>query len=138
MISFYFARKRRGDEARWAAIGEEVISSLQQWSLLSSWNFANKLYLLEAEYYFLKENEQKTMACYNASIKAASDHRFYHEEGLAHEKAATYLLHKSNHDAALEYFTNAKKCYEMWGAHALVSRVEKAIAILIPLCSGSG
>ena len=30
---------------------------------------------------------------------------------------------------------NAKKCYEAWGAHGIVGRVERAIAVLLPLCA---
>lgn len=77
------------------------------------------------------------MACYNASIWAAQEHRFIHEEGLAEEKFATYMLHKGRHDAALEHFMNAKRCYNVWGATILVERVNKAIAILLPLCTGA-
>lgn len=76
-----------------------------------------------------------TLNCYTASINAARAHRFYHEEGLAYEKAATYFLHKNNHDGALDCFMNAKKCYEAWGAHGIVGRVERAIAVLLPLCA---
>ena len=96
----------------------------------SEWNFSNKLYLLEAEFYFLREDDERAMFCYHASIVAAREHRFVHEEGLAEEKTATYLLHKSRHDEAMGHFINAKKCYEVWGALKLVQRVEKAIAML--------
>ena len=136
LIAFYFARKHIDDEAKWTNIGESVMKRVQQWEESSSWNFSNKLHLLQAEYYFLKENDELAMACYEASMKEAHDHCFIHEEGLAQEKAATYLLHQGRHDEALKYFVNAKKCYELWGAHALVKRIEKAIAILMPLCMG--
>lgn len=76
-----------------------------------------------------------TMQCYALSIKAAHTHKFYHEEGLAYEKAATFLLHKNDHGGALDCFLNAKKCYEIWGAHALVARINRAIAVLLPLCA---
>lgn len=76
-----------------------------------------------------------TMHCYTESIKAARAHRFYHEEGLAYEKAATYLLHVNDHDGALDFFMNAKKSYEAWGARTLVARTDRAIAVLLPLCS---
>ncbi len=96
----------------------------------------NRLYLLEAEFYFLREDDERALPSYEASIRTAREHRFIHDEGLAEEKFATYLLHKSRHDEALGHFINAKKCYEVWGAGALVERVDKAIAILLPLCTG--
>ena len=100
----------------------------------SHWNFSNKLSLLEAEYCFLKNDDEGAVAFYTASIKAAHEHRFVHEEGLAEEKLATYLLHKGEHEDAMHHFVNAKKCYDVWGAQALVKRVQKEIAILMPLC----
>lgn len=137
LIALYFARKHGKDEAKWTELGESVMKTMKQWVASSGWNFMNKLKLLEAEYAFLKEDDKNAMADYNASIKAARDHKFLHEEGLAQEKAATYLLHKSRHDQSLGYFINAKKCYESWGAYALVERVDKAIAILMPLCTAA-
>ena len=77
------------------------------------------------------------MACYQASVRAAREHRFVHEEGLAEEKLATFCLHNGLHDDAMGHFNNAKKCYEVWGAHSLVERIDKAIAILVPLCTGA-
>jgi hypothetical protein len=137
LIAFYFARKHRSDEAKWTAIGEDIMATLQKWEEGCTWNFRNKRLLLEAEYNFLKGDDQMTLNCYTASINAARAHRFYHEEGLAYEKAATFLLHKNNHDGALDCFMNAKKCYEAWGAHGIVGRVERAIAVLLPLCADS-
>ena len=80
------------------------------------------------------EDDERAMICYHASIMAAGEHLFIHEEGLAGGKTAIYLCHKSRHDEAMGHFINAKKCYEVWGAYTLVQRVEKAIAML-PLCT---
>jgi hypothetical protein len=134
LIGFFLARKRREDEAKWTAVGLDSIESFKAWVQSSNWNFSNKLYLLEAEYCFLKNDDEGAVASYTASIKAAHEHRFIHEEGLAEEKLATYLLHKGGHDDAMHHLVNAKRCYDVWGAHALVKRVQKAIAILMPLC----
>jgi hypothetical protein len=109
-------------------------ATLEKWEEGSTWNFRNKRYLLEAEFNFLKGDLRMTTHCYRASIKAAHTHRFYHEEGLAYEKMATFLLHEKDYNGALDCFTNAKKCYEAWGARALVVRIEMAIEILLPLC----
>ena len=90
---------------------------------------------VKAEYYYTKDDYDKAVASYTASIKAAQEHRFVHEEGLAEEKLATFLLSNCEHDEAMEHFLNAKKCYEIWGAHTLVDRIGDAIKILLPLCN---
>ncbi|KAL7539058.1 hypothetical protein ACHAXR_009003, partial [Thalassiosira sp. AJA248-18] len=131
LIGFFFARKAKEDKEKWFKIGQDAMHSMRNWaSSCSEWNFTNKLHLLEAEYYFLKEDDKRAMACYYASIKSARDHRFVHEEGLAEEKLATYLLHKSKHYEAMSAFANAKKCYERWGAHSLVRRLQKSIDVI--------
>ena len=135
LIALYFARKHREDEAKWTIVAENAIELVKKWAKSSAWNFANKSFLLQAEYFFLKDDE-RAYACYKTSIKKAREHRFNHEEGLAYEKLATYLLHKNKHGEALQYFQNAKKCYSTWGATVLEQRVEKAITVLSPLCIG--
>ena len=131
LIAFYFARKLQEADSRWARIGEGVIELMKQWTINSSWNFSNKLYLLEAEYYFFKNDEVKATEKYELAIKAAHDHRFIHEEGLACEKAACFYLDKGRNGEALVYFTQAKKRYEQWGALGLVNRLERSIVQLM-------
>lgn len=137
LIGFFFARKHGENEQKWTNVGLDAIRSLRKWVDSSTWNFSNKLYLLEAEFYYLREDDERALVCYNASIRAAREHKFVHEEGLAEEKSATYLLHKGKHNEAMGHFMNAKRCYDVWGAHTLVERVDKAIAILMPLCTGA-
>jgi len=134
LIGFYFARKH-GDDEKWTTVGLDAIKSLRKLAERSNWNFTNKLHLLEAEYHHLKEDHDSAMVCYQTSIREAREHRFVHEEGLAEEKFATYLLHKSKHDESMGHFINARNCYKVWGAHSLVQRVDKAISVLVPLCS---
>jgi len=135
LIGFFFARKHLEDESKWINIGLDAIRTYKEWVKSSDWNFSNKLYLLQAEFYFLKEDNERALECYHASIKAAREHRFVHDEGLAEEKAGMYYLHKGRHSDAMSHFMNAKKCYEVWGAHAVAHRVNKAIAVLLPLCT---
>lgn len=132
LIGFFLARKHQEDEEKWTNVGLDAINSLKKWVKSSDWNFSNKLSLLEAEYYFLKEDDDRAMSCYTSSINAARKHRFIHEEGLAEEKVATYFLHRNNQDHAMRHFLNANRCYKAWGAHALVQRVDKAIAAMLP------
>lgn len=133
LIGFFFARKHLSDESKWTNLGLNAIQMLKKGVKSSDWNFSNKLYLLDAELCFLRGNDEGAMVCYHASIKAAREHRFKHEEGLAEEKAGTYCLHKRRHGDAIAHFKNAKKCYEDWGAHAVAQRIDKAMTALLPL-----
>jgi len=135
MIGFFHARKRNEDEAKWTNVGKESINLLRKWVVSSEWNFSNKLFLLEAEYYFLNGDDERAVDSYHNSIKAAHEHRFIHEEGLAEEKLASYLIRKSRHDEAMTHYVNAKKCYDAWGAQSVLDRIDKIIALLLPLCT---
>jgi len=117
------------------AIGCKCLDVIKGHERNSDWNFANKMHLLEAEYYFCIDNHENAVASYRQAIISAQEHRFCHEEGLAEEKLATYLMYCNQSDAALYHFTNAKKAYTKWGAKVLADRISKAMAILAPLCS---
>ena len=131
LIAFYYARKRRSDENRWTEIGNGVLALMEVWAKEGSdWNFSNKLFLLQAECFFLRGDERAALQKYNASIKSAQDHRFIHEEGLAHERLASFHDHYGRRSEALICFNAAKRCYEHWGAQAVVQRVERTIAKL--------
>jgi len=131
LMAFFFARKHREDEIRWWNIAESVMDLTRQWANNSEWNFINKLYLLEAECHFYKGEERQALDKYMQSIKAAHDHHFIHEEGLAYDLAARFHLHYARNGEALVCFTQAKKCYKSWGAHGLVNHIERTILQLI-------
>merc|ERR1719291_204764 len=135
LLGFTLARKKRKDEAKWLNVGLDSIKLLEKWSRRCAWNFSNKLALLEAEHHYYKGCDQMALNSYQTSICVARKHHFIHEEGLAEEKLATFLCRKNQPDDALCHFINAKTCYTNWGAKLLVERVDKAMAILIPLCN---
>mmetsp|Transcript_37175 Transcript_37175/g.83539 ORF Transcript_37175/g.83539 Transcript_37175/m.83539 type:complete len:1332 (+) Transcript_37175:185-4180(+) len=137
LLGFLLGRKYKGTEesTKWMAIGCKCLDVIKGHERNSDWNFANKMHLLEAEYYFCIDNHENAVASYRQAIISAQEHRFCHEEGLAEEKLATYLMYCNQSDAALHHFTNAKKAYTKWGAKVLADRISKAMAILAPLCS---
>ena len=88
---------------------------------------SNKLHLLEAEYYFVKGENDKATESYNSAIEAARAHKFVHEEGLGNALAARFHLHYGGMKEALMHFQQAKVCYERWGARSLVCNIEEEI-----------
>jgi len=130
LIGFSFARRHSEDEAKWSSVGQEAIDLMRKWANIYERSFSNKLYLLEAEDAFCRGDDIKARARYQASIDTAKTHRFVHEGGLAEEKFARFLLHKNEYDEAMIHLTNAKKCYQSWGACALVQRVDNTIQCL--------
>ena len=125
MIGFSFARKYKDDREKWEEVGNNMLSRFQRWKESSEWNFANRLYLLMAERYFLQDDQENAFKHYDKAIKASGDHRFLHEEGLANVAAAKCCLHYDKTKEGLVYYAKAKDCYRRWGANALVSMIDK-------------
>ena len=123
LIGFFEARKHQQDEQKWSALGRRALEIFQRWNRLSIWNFSNKLHLLEAEEFFLKGNSL-ALEKYQASIAAAHDHHFTHEEGLAYSKLGCYHAVQGQDAAAKQCFKQADMCFRRWGAHCLAKQFE--------------
>eukprot|EP00984_Skeletonema_dohrnii_P038315 scaffold41418_cov172-Skeletonema_dohrnii-CCMP3373.AAC.1 len=98
------------------AVVRAAIAAMKEAAASSDWNFTNKLRLLEAEQQSLRLNHHKAIPLYDASIKSAKKSGFIHEQGLACEKAGFYFIGENNKEKALEYFKQARECYEGWGS----------------------
>merc|ERR1711957_187705 len=59
LVALHFARNEENTTQQWTEMGETAIKVVKKWADSSHWNFSNKLYILEAEYYFLKNDEIK-------------------------------------------------------------------------------
>ncbi|KAL7531691.1 hypothetical protein ACHAXR_008840 [Thalassiosira sp. AJA248-18] len=128
LIALYMAREHGRDEHQWILIAEGMIETMKKWTCSGSkWNFENKLYLLEAEYFFLMGDDKSALEKYCASIAAAKSHRFIHEEALANFHLANYHIYKGRNSDALAKFSQARNCYEQWGAWNFVNRMKDAI-----------
>ncbi len=132
LVGFYFARKHRPGQEKWIQVGERSMDTIKSWAKDSSWNYAHKLFLLEAEYFFLRGDkfEHLASAKYKESIAAAKKHKFKNDEGLAAQKAAAFHLQYNRKKEALNYLQHAKACYESWGAEGLVKQIGVTIASL--------
>ena len=82
----------------------------------------------------LSGNLKAAKSSYEASIKAAHDHRFIHEEGLALERAGLFYLGRGKKTDARLVLNQAKVCYERWGAMALVRQMDDRIGRLTDDC----
>lgn len=95
----------------------------------SSWNYNNKILLLEAEIYSAtRKNKKKAKKLFDASIKAAKSSKFVHEEGLACEFAAYHCLkHDDNNEDASKLLKQALDCYTKWGSQVKMNSVKRQL-----------
>jgi len=107
----------------------KAIASMKDAAANSEWNFMNKLRLLEAEQQSITHQRHfLAIDLYDASIQSAKKSGFIHEQGLACEKAGFYFKNKAgNNEKALEYFKQARACYDEWGSSMKVGFIKKEI-----------
>ena len=95
-------------------------------------NYLHKHHLVEAERLRVLDGEHDTiMHHYDQAIALAREGEFIHEEALANELAARYLLNQGQNDAAQTYLRSAMEKYEAWGAKRKVTHLKSRYPGLI-------
>ena len=126
LTALHFVRCPGDDSSKegWVTLAKKAISSFELWAEHSTWNWENKLLLLQAEWHFAEGESEKAIEKYKAAIDSARRHRFVHEEGLANELFSTFNDRNGDIDAAKIHLSEARSCYVKWGATALVERLD--------------
>ena len=95
-------------------------------------NYLHKYHLVEAERMRILDGEPDTiMHHYDQAIALARESEFIHEEALANELAARYLLNQGQNAAAGSYLRSAMEKYEAWGAKQKVAHLKSRYPGLI-------
>ena len=88
-------------------------------------NYRHKHHLVEAERLRVLEGQSDAiLSHYDQAIALARESEFIHEEALANELAARYLLNQGQIDAARSYLRSAMEKYEAWGAKRKVAHLK--------------
>ena len=92
-------------------------------------NYLHKHHLVEAERLRILDGQSDAiMHHYDQAIALARESEFIHEEALADELAARYLLRQGKNNAARAYLRSAMEKYEAWGAKRKVAHLEVSIS----------
>ncbi|KAL7552242.1 hypothetical protein ACHAWF_015466 [Thalassiosira exigua] len=129
-LAFFHSRKKVTPNHRLWKSAKKALTFMKEKGEHNSWNYNNKIKLLEAELSSVTctpEGASEVMNTYNASIRAARASKFIHEEGLACEFAALHCLKLGQTKDALDLFSKAKTCYSEWGSNVKVESIEKQI-----------
>ena len=95
-------------------------------------NYRHKHHLVEAERMRVLEGQSDALLShYDQAIALARESEFIHEEALANELAARYLLNQGQSDAARSYLRSALEKYEVWGAKRKVAHLKSRYPGLI-------
>lgn len=121
LVSFQLARRSK-TRSKWMTLGEAAIETFRSWVTHSSWNFENKLAILEAESYFCRGIYDEAENKYKHAIKYSRMHRFVHEEAIALELYSLFLKACGRVDESNTIFAGAMDCYKKWGAFGLLKK----------------
>ena len=95
-------------------------------------NYLHKHHLVEAERLRILDGQSDAiLSHYDQAIALARESEFIHEEALANELAARYLLNQGRNNAASSYLRSAMEKYEAWGAKRKVAHLKSRYPGLI-------
>ena len=126
LAAFQLARQTDNDTRNeWIKCGESVLAKLTCWK--STWNFENKILLLQAEQMYASGQFDQAKDFYTRSIQSARIHRFITEEAIASELAGDLFYEKNDLPKSLDLFKHSIRCFEEWGAFAVTRRIESSV-----------
>ncbi|MGB1277075.1 MAG: hypothetical protein ACPG77_15125, partial [Nannocystaceae bacterium] len=112
------------EQQAYRGILAENLAQLRTWAASCPQNFRHKVLLLEAELARLNDDLSTALGRYEQAIDEAREHRFLHNEALAHALAGNYLASKKLTTAAKAHLQSARDLYARWGAHSRVEDLE--------------
>jgi predicted ATPase/class 3 adenylate cyclase/predicted Ser/Thr protein kinase len=111
------------------------IKILKRYEKLCPQNFSHKIFLLEAEFNFLKGNNETAKILYDKALKAGTECGMNSDLAYSWEKAGRFFLNTKQDLLANFYLQNAYRVYKRWGAEAKLKQME---ANYIMLKGGGG
>src|SRR6202051_3643921 len=100
-------------------------AQLREWAERYPHTFGDKDALVSAEIARLEGRDLDAMRLYEEAIRAAHEHGFVQNEGLALEVAARFYAARGYEAFAKTYLQNARYCYLRWGAEGKVRQLDR-------------
>ena len=112
------------DKTKLIERGRSTLAKVRSLAEHLSWNWQNKVLLLEAMEIHALGNLDEAGLCYICSIRSAREHKFIHEEAVSSELTGDCLFELERQSEAYTLYKHSIKCFEEWGANAVAKRVE--------------
>lgn len=113
----YFGSDPESNDEKWKKIVTDVTNKVSRWNQEdSSWNFQNKIDLLNAEQAFTDGDYPRAVKMYESSIGNAGKHGFINELALACERFGLFHQSIGNTMEAHTHLMLSEQHYRAWGA----------------------
>ena len=114
-------------KATWVGRGQSILAKIRSWHEHSSWNWENKVLLLEAMEMHTLGNYDAARALYISSIRSAREHKFIHEEAIASELAGDLSYEQGHQIDSYALYMHSIRCYIEWDALAVAMRAQSSV-----------
>ena len=113
----------------WVKRGQAILARMKCWYEYSTWNWENKVLLLEAMQMDVLSNRDDDSAglLYKSAIRSAHEHKFVHEEAIASELMGDFSFEQGRQSEAYALYMHSIKCFREWGAQAIATRIESSL-----------
>jgi hypothetical protein len=103
---------------------KQYLERLREWAESCPETFVDKYDLISAELARIEGRDLDAMRLYEEAIRAAREHGFVQNEGIANELAAQFYLKRGIEKVAHCYLRDARHCYRRWGALGKVKQLD--------------
>lgn len=104
-----------GEREAWFSQVDTALSKMKNWADHGPMNYLHKYHLMAAEKANVLGNDNDAEKYYGLAIDGARENAYLHEEAIACERYAEYLLSRGREDAAQHTMKKAYACYARWG-----------------------
>ncbi|MEG3879182.1 ATP-binding sensor histidine kinase [Microcoleus sp. herbarium7] len=111
------------------------LKKLQKKAFLAPMNLQHKCDLIAAEKARILGNIVRAMEYYDSAIKGAQQNGYIQVQALAAELAGAFYLSIGRERIAKTYLTEARYCYQRWGAKAKAAHLESKYSQLLTSAS---
>ena len=119
------------ERARLLARVEEDLQSLEFSARHAPMNHAHKVCLVRAERARVVGEPERAREQYYRAMALAREHDYRQEEALATELFSHFMASRGEHEVADLFLAKARHLYELWGARAKVSQLERDFPALV-------
>ncbi|MCE9499956.1 MAG: GAF domain-containing protein [Leptospira sp.] len=95
-------------------------------------NYLHKAQLIEAEIAAASGNVKSAIFLYDKAIRGARENLFIQDEALSFDLAGNFYLNLNLRENARAYLSQARVCYNKWGASALLQRFDVVHSGILP------
>jgi len=100
-----------------------IQKKIKVWKKHAPMNHAHRWYLIEAEYWRVKNKPIKALKHYKQALVLAQKGNYLSIEGITQELLGKYYLSQEEDDFAEFYLQKALICYQRWGADSKVTQL---------------